>query len=856
MSQLLLEAAKQYLQNGLCAIAVNKFKKAFLPWSQYTEKSITEDKLPEQFNDHNCHSIAIICGKCSDNLEVIDIDLKYDLTGTLYDRYKAKVKDSDNKLLSKLMIIKTRSGGYHWYYRCEEIQGNLKLARRETNEEEKAGNINDKVRVLIETRGQGGYVLAPPSEGYKLVSGKKIATISVDEREILLSVARSFNELIDKPIINSTTKGFNPKEFGVSPLDDFNNRGDVPALLQQHGWTVVKENSERVFFRRPGRSDGTSGDYQKDKKWFSVFTTSSVFEPNKAYLPYAVYSILNSHIDFKQTAKELLNAGYGEKREYYGDRFEKDLYKKKREGLDRDALVQYAIANHKKGEPEAEESVDKLLGIWGEHLCTFWDISDTGKLSINRSRLIDFLYYNGGFSLYYYDKSSTIYRIVQERDGFIEEVSTEHIKKFLTSYIDSLPNSFDGGITSEDLKEIILKGNDTYFSKGLLEFLKRSTFEFLRDTEGCCYLPFHNGVVCIDRKEVRLLSYKDIKKVIWRSNVIDFDILVEKDLEYNLVEYFKFITLVCNKEEKRVEYALSIIGYLIHQYKDPTKPYSIILAEESEREEDGGGTGKGIFVKAISELINTVSMDGKIFKTDKSFAFQRVSLDTNLVSIEDCDKNIKFESFYSIITEGITVEKKNKDELFIPYKDSPKFVFTTNYTVPATGNHGKRRQKVFEFSNYFKPEHTPEDEFKHKLFDDWDNDERNRFYNLMFDCVSLFLEHGVMELKASETIKRKQIIVSYGEEFMDWFNNFCIEAANYRSTTECHNEFLLANGYSHRDYSIHRFKKGIKTAAKLFGFEISEHRNRQEANRKEISLVKSGQIKMKMIDEEDTRAPF
>ena len=111
-------------------------------------------------------------------------------------------------------------------------------------------------------------------------------------------------------------------------------------------------------------------------------------------------------------------------------------------------------------------------------------------------------------------------------------------------------------------------------------------------------------------------------------------------------------------------------------------------------------------------------VDGKNFKVDKNFAFQRVDLDTRILAIEDTRKNVDFEGFYAIITEGITVEKKNKDELFIPYKDSPKVMFTTNYTLPSSGNHAKRRQKVLEFAPYFGLDKTPEDEFGHKLFDD------------------------------------------------------------------------------------------------------------------------------------------
>ena len=47
----------------------------------------------------------------------------------------------------------------------------------------------------------------------------------------------------------------------------------------------------------------------------------------------------------------------------------------------------------------------------------------------------------------------------------------------------------------------------------------------------------------------------------------------------------------------------------------------MILAEETEDEAQGGGAGKGIFFKAIGKLINLVSIDGKNFKLDKSFAF-------------------------------------------------------------------------------------------------------------------------------------------------------------------------------------------------------------------------------------------
>ncbi len=109
--------------------------------------------------------------------------MKYDLTGCLFDTFKKNVHSVDDKLLSKLVLQKTKSGGYHLIYRCSVISGNLKLANRPTIDSEreetykktyeaevvKEGMTEDKarsmaekakkgdnVRVLFETRCLGG----------------------------------------------------------------------------------------------------------------------------------------------------------------------------------------------------------------------------------------------------------------------------------------------------------------------------------------------------------------------------------------------------------------------------------------------------------------------------------------------------------------------------------------------------------------------------------------------------------------------------------------------------------------------------------------------------------------------------
>jgi hypothetical protein len=317
--------------------------------------------------------------------------------------------------------------------------------------------------------------------------------------------------------------------------------------------------------------------------------------------------------------------------------------------------------------------------------------------------------------------------------------------------------------------------------------------DILKDEAERCFFPFHNGIVTIDKDNVRLMNYTELNQSIWESQIVDFNISIDQDFDPALCKYYEFISKICADDESRIHYALTLIGYILHSFKDPSKPFAPILAEETDDESKGGGTGKGIFFQAISKLIPTIRIDGKNFKPDKTFAFQRVSLGTKLVVIEDCPRNVDFEKYYPTITEGMTIEKKNKDELFLSYNESPKIAFTTNYSIANTAEHAKRRQKVFEFASFFSSRYTPFDHFKEKLFNDWDNDEWNRFYNLMFFCVSVYLQVGIKEVDNSDKLKRKQIKLQFGEEFLEYFDHLLDGNPEYRFITSEWKSFLESN---------------------------------------------------------------
>ncbi len=290
-----------------------------------------------------CWGVGLVCGEPSGHIEALDFDLKYDLTGTLFDRYKNTIQSIDNKLLKKLVVQKTRNGGYHFIYRCKKNEGNVKLANRNTTDEEKSDTyqktyktellkpladdelakkvaekaaLNDKVRVLIETRGIGGQIVVAPSEGYQMIYGDlcSITEISPEERDLLFDVARQFNEVFNEVIIPAKT--FTKRNEGVSTFDDYDERGDVISLLEGSGWKIVGNKGQKVLFLRPGQTTSqSSGNYDQQRKWFSVFTTSTEFKPETAYKPYAVYTILECNGNFSEASKKLYDLGFGERHE-------------------------------------------------------------------------------------------------------------------------------------------------------------------------------------------------------------------------------------------------------------------------------------------------------------------------------------------------------------------------------------------------------------------------------------------------------------------------------------------------------------------------------------------------------------
>ena len=322
--------AKQFINAGYSVIPVNSTKNPSIPkWGLYQVRVMKDEEIERYFKD--CYGIALLCGGPW-RVVGLDFDLKYDLTGTLWDRYK---KEIPKEILEKMYVQTTKNKGFHMAFKApsEKLVGNEKLAARGTTAYErdetyreafndpetrdKATKIADKdrSRVLIETRSgsnkaAGGYIVISPTEGYKKVFGKKINEITSEEYDVLFDVARSFNEV--KHLENRDKNFSYNEDWEVSPFEHYNQEGDVVEILVENGWKIIGQNAKSVRFIRPGQvTSKSSALFDLEKRIFSCFSTSCEFDVTKSYNPVGVFNLLECDNDFSECYKKLVNLEYG-----------------------------------------------------------------------------------------------------------------------------------------------------------------------------------------------------------------------------------------------------------------------------------------------------------------------------------------------------------------------------------------------------------------------------------------------------------------------------------------------------------------------------------------------------------------
>lgn len=375
------------------------------------------------------------------------------------------------------------------------------------------------------------------------------------------------------------------------------------------------------------------------------------------------------------------------------------------------------------------------------------------KISVDTLKYKYFLENNGFKKHFPADAEKPTFVRVQSNK--VKETSDAKIKDFVLNYL------------LENGKTEVYKYCASYhnlFIESFLLILDTIDLMLLKDTKEKSFIAYKNGVVEISKNEYKLIDYIDIDGYIWEGQIIQRDFVFSEKTEN---DYKKFIYNVSSKEPIAIETA---IGYLLSNYKNKRNNRCIILNDEVISDNPEGGTGKGLFVQGIRQIRKVAILDGKSFDDKKSFPYQTLTQDTQVLVFDDVKKNFDFEQKFSLVTEGITLERKNKDAIKLSVEESPKMLISTNYAIKGEGNSHDRRRFELEIAQYYGNDLTPFDDFGRELFDEWNINDFIAFDNYMVFCLQSYLKSGLVKQNAKNLVLRK-LIAETSMELFEWAND-------------------------------------------------------------------------------------
>jgi hypothetical protein len=302
----MLAASLDAYDAGLCVVraATDGTKKPVGYWQRWQQQRPTREQVIAWFSAGHA-GMGAICGAVSGGLEMFELEGRVGPDGR--EEFARRMKQAGHEFLwRKLLdglVVTSPSDGRHFVYRVDgPVDGNTKLARNADSE------------TLIETRGEGGFVVLPPSHGTVHPSGKpwrrsrgafgSIVTLTVDEREALFAVARSFDEAPApkpvQPVAASERAQMRPWQRGTvgdswydAVVDHLEQTWTMRSLLEHYGWTHVYDDRHgRQLLRRPGKDEGVSGSVNGNGR-FHPFSSSTPFPSASADKGSPTYDLLD-----------------------------------------------------------------------------------------------------------------------------------------------------------------------------------------------------------------------------------------------------------------------------------------------------------------------------------------------------------------------------------------------------------------------------------------------------------------------------------------------------------------------------------------------------------------------------------
>ncbi|MFE7509719.1 DUF927 domain-containing protein [Streptomyces sp. NPDC057540] len=332
-------AAAELYDAGLCVLPIKAdgTKMPSVPWLDYKVDRTTPEQHDGWFGGNRPRGIAVVYGKVSGNIELVEFEglaIREGLLGKVTEIMEGSGLGEPWAAILDGWVTESPSGGRHYRVRVEggDVPGNRKLASRLAREDEYTDKDRQRlreqptariVRVLIETRGEGGYGLVEPSSGtvhatglpyVRLAGGPgTIPVLSADTMDAIRSVCRMMDRMPQPEAPKATApRTAPPRPDGtLRPGDDFEARADWADILRGTFRPIHSRGSETYW----GWADGvggvkaTTGRDEHDRLF--VFASGCEFTPEVPYSKFGAFALLNHGGDHKAAARDLARQGYG-----------------------------------------------------------------------------------------------------------------------------------------------------------------------------------------------------------------------------------------------------------------------------------------------------------------------------------------------------------------------------------------------------------------------------------------------------------------------------------------------------------------------------------------------------------------
>ncbi len=540
--------------------------------------------------------------------------------------------------------------------------------------------------------------------------------------------------------------------------------------------------------------------------------------------------------DFKESEiKTIVKSGYKDV-SIYGTKFFEDA--KTKQQINKQIISGKKIKDIEKSFPQfSKDEIESCVNAIKQNISldVFWYYDEEGKIKLSVHKYKFWLQQNNFFK--YFPTNSNTYTFIQKERNLIEETNEKRIKDFVLN--DLLKRESEGFMPYD-----FMAASTKYFTSDFLSLLESAEIKLKEDTSNECYLYFKNSVVKVQQDNIEIIDYIDVDGCIWKKQIIDRE-FVQGDHHESI--FRNFLYLIAGKNMQKYNSFKSVIGYLLHSFKTSANNKAIIFNDETISENPNGGSGKGVFWNALAQMKKVSSIDGKTFEFTKSFPYQTVSTDTQILVFDDVKKNFIFENLFSLITEGITLEYKGQDAIKLPVTKSPKILITTNYTIGGIGGSFERRKFEVEMSDYFSYKHTPLDEFGHMLFDDWDELEWQKFDNFMINCCQFYLKNGLVKHDFNNLEVRK-FIKETAFEFYEWSKESILLNNEYNKKYLY--EMFINEYHDFKKWLTQkRFSQWIDSFSKYYKFNIIAGKTSGE---RWIKIIDGNEV----IDENEGSLPF